>query len=122
MGNADLGETKQIIHHSKGIEKSCPKMYFYLHLSHYFKSYGYFCQILAFFMMPAHQILSSHVIHNANFEKFLFFPNSAFNIRKSYKTYSRKAIYFRSYHPKTSHWGGKHTPPPPLLLGLSQII
>ena len=48
-GNADLRETKQIIYHSKSIDESYPKMYFLLNLSHYVKSYGHFCQILAFF-------------------------------------------------------------------------
>ena len=47
--NADLRETKQIIYHSKGIDKSYLKMYFLFNLSHYVKSYGHFCQILAFF-------------------------------------------------------------------------
>ena len=34
--------------------------------------------------------------------KKLLFPNSAFNIWKSYKVFSRKALYFRSYQPETS--------------------
>ena len=41
----------------------------------------------------------------ANFEKFLFCPNSTFNIRKSHKISSGKAVYFRSYQPKTSQGG-----------------
>ena len=86
-------------------------MYFLLNLSHYVKSYGHLCQILAFFTMPALQIWPCHVTQEANFEKILFFPNSAFNIGKSYKISSRKALYLRSYQPKTS-WG------PPVLLGL----
>ena len=48
MENADLRETKQIIYHPKGIDESYPEMYFLLNLSHYVKSYGYLCQILAF--------------------------------------------------------------------------
>ena len=32
--NSDLRETKQIIHRSKGTDKSCPKLYFSLNLSH----------------------------------------------------------------------------------------
>ena len=55
----DLSETKQIIYHLNGIDENNPKMYFLLYfllnLSHYVKSYGHFCQILAFVMMPAHQ-------------------------------------------------------------------
>ena len=107
----DLHEIKQIIYLSKGIDESYPKMYFLLNLRHYVKSYGYLCQILAFFMIPALQIWPCHVIQEANFEKILFFPNSAFNIRKSYKISSRKALYFRSYQPKTSRRGGKHPLP-----------
>ena len=83
--NVNLRETKQIIYHSKGIDESYPKMYFLLNLSHCVKSYGHLCQFLAFFTMPALQIWPCHVTQGANFEKNLFFPNSAFNIRKSYK-------------------------------------
>ena len=75
----------QTNYHSKGIDESYPKMYFSLNLSYYVKSYGNLCQIVAFFTMPALQIWLSHVTQEANFEKILFFPNSAFNIRKSYK-------------------------------------
>ena len=82
-GNADLRETKQIIHHLKGIDESYPKMYFLLNLSHYVKSCGHFCQILAFLKMLAHQIWSCHVTQEVNFEKCLCFPDSAFHIRKS---------------------------------------
>ena len=38
----------------------------------------------------------------SKFRKILFFPNSAFNIGKSCKISSRKALYFRSHQPKTS--------------------
>ena len=100
----DLREIKQIINHSKGIDESCPKMYFLLNLSHYVKSCGHLYQILAFFTMPAHQIWSCHETQEANFEKCLCFHNFAFNIRKSYKISSRKALYFRSYQ-------SKNTPP-----------
>ena len=47
-------------------------MCFLLKLSHSVKSYGDFCQILAVFTMPAHQIWSCHVTHDANFENFYF--------------------------------------------------
>ena len=83
--NADFRETKQIIYHSKGIDMSYPKMYFLLNLSHYVKSYGHLCQILAFFTMPTLQIWPCHVTLEANFEKILFFPNSALNIGKAAK-------------------------------------
>ena len=52
----------------------------------------------------------------ANFEKIFIFFNSAFNIRKIYKMSSRKALYFRSYQPKTSP--GLE---PPVLLGLNML-
>ena len=76
----DLGETIQIIYHSKGIDESYPKMYILLNLSHYVKSYGHLCQILAFLRMPSLQIWPCHVTQEANFEKNLLSPNSAFNI------------------------------------------
>ena len=79
-------------------------MYFLLKLSHCVKSYGHFCQILAF-TMPTHQIWSCHVTQETDFENFLFCPNSIFNIRKSHKISGGKALHFRSY-------------PPPVPLGL----
>ena len=100
MENADLRESKQIIYHSKGIDERYPKMYFLLNLSHYVKSYGHLCQILAFSMMPALQIWPCHVTQEANFEIILVFPNSAFNIGKSCKISGRKALHFRGYQPK----------------------
>ena len=112
----NLRETKQIISHSKGIDESFPKIYFLLNLSHYVKSYGHLCQILAIFTTPDPQIWPCHVTQEANFEKKLFFPNSAFNIRKSYKI---SCLYFRSYQPKTSRGGcGKHPPPSAALLAI----
>ena len=100
--NADLHETTQIIYHSKGIDESYPKMYLLLNLSYYVKSYGHLCQILAFFTMPSLQIWPCQVTQEANFQKKLFFPNSAFNFGESCKISSRKALYFRRYQPKTS--------------------
>ena len=47
-------------------------------------------------------------------KNYFFLANSAINIGKSCKISSRKAIYFRSYQPKTSQ--GVETPP--VLLGL----
>ena len=55
------------------------------------QSYGHFCQILAFFTMPAHQTWLC--------------PNSTFNIRKSHKISGGKALYFKSYKPKTGGGG-----------------
>ena len=86
-------------------------MYFLLNLGQCVKRYGHFCQILAFLTMPAHQIWSCHVTQEANFENFLFCPSSTFNIRKSHKISGGKALYFRSYQPKTSRGGGGGEPP-----------
>ena len=115
--NLDLRETRQIIYQSKGIDESYPKMHFLLNLSYYVKSCGHVCQFWHFFTIPAHQIWSYYVTQEANFEIFLFCPNSTFNIRKRHQISSGKALYFRSYQPKTR---GKH--PPPVLLGLSMGI
>ena len=71
-------------------------MYFLLKLSRYVKSCGHFCQILAFFAMPAHQIWSYNVAQEANFKNFLFCANSTFNIRKSHKTSGGKAANYLS--------------------------
>ena len=81
------------------------------------KVVGIFVKFWHFFTMPAHQIWSYHVTQEANFETFLFCPNSTFDIRKSHKISSGKALYFRSYQPKTSRGGGVETPLPPSLLG-----
>ena len=86
-------------------------MYFLLNLSHYVKSYGHLCQILVFFYHARPpNIAMSHDPRRKFRKKNYFFSNSAFNIRKSYKISSRKALYFRSYQPKTS-W--ELEPPPP---------
>ena len=95
-------------------------MYFLLNLSHYVKCYGHLCQILAFFTMPALQIWPCHVTQEANFEKILLFPNSAFNIEKSCKVSSGKVLYFRSYQPKTPRGVENTPPPPPVLLWLTK--
>ena len=71
--------------------------------------------------MPAPQIWSCHVTQEANFEKILLFANFSFNIRKSYKIFSRKALYFRSYQPKKPH-GGWKTPPPPSAFRVKEVM
>ena len=109
--NSDLRETKQLIYHSKRIDDSYPKMYFLSNLSHYVESYGVVLSNLGLFMLSAHQIWSCHVTQEANFESFVFCPNSTFNIRKSHKISSGKAVYFRSYQPKSSRGGGGATTP-----------
>ena len=91
-------------------------MYFLLNLSHYVKSYGHLCQILAFFTMPTLQIWPCHVTQEANLENISFFSNSALILGKAAKFLVEKTLYFRSYHPKNS-WGGVQNTPP-VLLGL----
>ena len=92
-------------------------MYFLLNLSHYAKRYGHLCQILAFFCDARSLNMAMSRDPRSKFLKNYFFPNSAFDIRKSYKISSRKALYFRSYQPKILTGGGE---PLPVLLGLSR--
>ena len=107
MENADLRETKQIIYHSKGIDESYPNDVLFIEFEPPCqKSWAFMSGFGIFFMMPTPQIRPCHVTQKANFEKKLSFPNSAFNIRERYKISSRKALYFRSYQPKTSRGGG----------------
>ena len=65
------------------------------------KVLGIFVKILAVFTMSTHQIWSCHVTQKANFKNCLFCPNSTFNIKKSHKISSGKALYFGSYQRKT---------------------
>ena len=65
-------------------------MYFLLNLSYYVKSYGHFCQILAFFYNACSPNIVMSRDPRSKFQKIFIFPNSAFNIRKSYKISSRK--------------------------------
>ena len=71
---------------------------------------GIFCQILTLFMTPTHQIWSSHVTQDANFENVLLCPNSTFNIRKSHKISSGK-LSTSEVISRKHHGGGKHPPP-----------
>ena len=100
--NSELRETKQIRYHLKGIDESLSKNVPFTEYEPLCQRLWAFCQILAFFMMPAHQIWSCHVIQEAKFEHFLFCSNSTFNIRKSHKISSQKTFHFRSYQSKTS--------------------
>ena len=97
------------------LPKAIAKMCFLLNWNHCVKSYGYFCQILALLVIPAHQIWSFHVTQDAKFKNYLFCPDSTFNIRKSHKLSSGKALYFRCYQQETSSGG---TPPVPLGLNV----
>ena len=112
MEKSDLLETKQIIFLTyiltraiKNVvliefEPLCEKLLAFL------SNFGHF-------RMPTHQIWSYHVTQEANFEIFLFCPNSTFNIMKSHKICSGKALYFKSYQSKASRWTVKHPPPLP---------
>ena len=48
MKNADVRETSQIIYHSKGLDKSYPKMQALSDLSNFLKSCGHLSEILTF--------------------------------------------------------------------------
>ena len=52
LANSELRETRQIIHHSKGIDKSFLNTYFSLNVSHCVQHYGHLCQISAFLRCP----------------------------------------------------------------------
>ena len=73
---------------------------------------GIYVKFLAFFTMPAPQIWPWHVTQEANFEKNLFFPNSAFNIRKVAKFLVEKLSTSEVIGQKPNG-GGKHSSPPP---------
>ena len=73
-------------------------------------------QILAFFTMPARQIWSCHVTQEANFDCFLFCPNSTFNIRKSHKASSGKLSTSEATSKTLPGVGVENTSPPPQCL------
>ena len=56
-------------------------MNFLLNLSHYVKSYGHFCQIVACFTMPTHSnmVMLRYMTQVGDFENFQFCPDSTFN-------------------------------------------
>ena len=97
-------------------------MYFSLNLNPCVKSYEHFCQLLALFTMLTYQIWLCHLTQDANFENFLFSANSTFDIRKSQKISSRKALYFRSSQPKTSPGEGMVENTPSLRVNSSMVI
>ena len=47
-GNTDVRETSQIIHHSKGLDESYPKMYVLSNVSDFVKRYEHLSEILPF--------------------------------------------------------------------------
>ena len=103
-GNAELSETKPIIHQLKGIDESYPKF------EPLRQKLWAFLSDFGIFTMPTHQIWSYHVTQEANFENFLLCPNSAFNIRKTRKLSSGKLSNSEVISQKP-HGGWKHPPP-----------
>ena len=98
-------------------------MYFFIEFIPLCQKVWAFLSNFGLFRMSAHQISLCQVTQEANFENVLFYPNSTFNIRKSHKISSGKALYFRSYQAKPHGGGGRGeggggTPPVPL--GLKQ--
>ena len=47
LKNADIRETSQIMHHSKGLDESYPKLYVLSNLNDVVKRYGHLNEILA---------------------------------------------------------------------------
>ena len=61
----DLRETSRVIHNSKGLDKSYPKMYFLSNLINPLKRHGHLSEILAHFTMITHQILINQITNVA---------------------------------------------------------
>ena len=118
MRNSDLRDTKEIIDHSKGIDKSYSECAFLLNLNHSVKGYVHFVKFLLFLRCPLTK--SGHV----TWPKmqilifFFIFPDSRFNNRKSHKISRGKPLYFRRYQEKTDREGGMYLPPPSMALTL----
>ena len=94
-------------------------MYFLLNLSHYVKSYGHLCQILAFLTMPALQIWPSHVTQEANFEKNYFFLILHLILDKAAKSLAEK---FSTAEVISQKPHVESTPPPQCFnLGLTRL-
>ena len=97
-------------------------MYFLLNSSHYVKSYGHLCQILAFFYNARSPNIAMSRGPRSKFRKNFIFPNFAFDIKKSYKILVEKLSTSEVISQKTS-LGAENTPPPPqVLLGLNKGV
>ena len=70
-------------------------------------------------MMPTYQIWSCHVTQDANFNFFLFCPNSTVNIRKVTK-YLVEKLSTSEVISQKPHGRVVNNPPPPVPLGLSE--
>ena len=76
------------------------------------KVVGIFVKGWHFLTMPAHQIWSYDVTQEANFENFLFCPDSTFNIGKSKKFPVEKLSTSEVINQKPHGGGMENTPPP----------
>ena len=76
MTNDVITKNNGKINHSKGIDESYPKMCFLLNFGSFYDT------------RSPNMVMSGDP--RCKFQKFLFFLNSTFNIRKSYKMYSGK--------------------------------
>ena len=68
MENADVRETSQVIYHSKGLDKSYPKMQVLSDLSNFVQRYGYLSGNFGVFTTSTHKIWLNHMTAGANFE------------------------------------------------------
>ena len=99
------------IYNSKGTDESYPKMYFLLNLNHYVKSYGHFLSNFGLF----YDARSCHVTQKANFENFLFCPNSIHILGKVTKFLVKKLSTSEVISQKPhGGWGVGKQPPVPL--------
>ena len=88
-----------------------------LNLSHYVKSYGHLCQILAIFTMPSPQVWPGHVTQETNFEKKInFFLILYLILGKVTKFLVEKLSTSEVINQKPPGWRGGNTPS--VLLGL----
>ena len=77
---------------------------------------GIYVNFLAFFYDDCSPNMAMSRDPRSKFRRNLFFPNSAFNIRKSCKFLVEKLSTSEVISQKP--YGGWKTPPPPVLLGL----
>ena len=82
-------------------------MYFFIEfepLSHVVDIFVKFCCCFFFYNARSQNMVMSRD-PRYRVRNFLFCPNSIFNITKSHKISSGKALYFRGYQPKKTHGG-----------------
>ena len=121
MGKADLRETKQIIHHSKGIDESYPKMYFLLNLSHYVKIIWAFMSNFGIFLDTRSPNMAMSRDSRSKFrKKFIVFLILHLISGKVTKLLVEKFSTSEVISQK-AHWGVEITPLP-VLLGLNLLV